>query len=404
MAIVDVVKWDAEPGVLAWKYPSCELSSWTQLIVSESQEATMFREGQAVGPFGAGRHVLSSDNYPILKDLLKIPFGRSPYTAEVWFVQKTFKLNILWGTTSPIQLEDPKYHIMLPVRVFGQYGITVSNTVKFLMKLVGTMPCFTEAAVREYFKGIIITRVKAIVANYIVVKNISILHISVHLNELSQAVQQQLVDEMDEFGLTITNFNINGISTDENDPAVAKLRAVLAKKAEMDILGFDYKQKRSFDTLQTAAANEGNGNMLNTGVGMGMGLGLGSSLGQIFGKLGEFIDVTNKPKNIVVEKSGNQCRKCGQSSPPESKFCIACGNHFFLCSQCGTDNEENSAVCSKCNAAFKKKCSQCNAEVKAGQRFCSSCGESLIKICKKCSAELSKDSKFCSFCGTEMEK
>jgi len=39
MAIVEVVKYNGNPDVFAWKYPSEELGTWTQLIVNESKSA-----------------------------------------------------------------------------------------------------------------------------------------------------------------------------------------------------------------------------------------------------------------------------------------------------------------------------------------------------------------------------
>ena len=66
MAIVDVIKWNGAPDTLAWKYPSEELGTWTQMIVAESQEAFLFKGGQPIGPFLAGRHTLDTANYPIL--------------------------------------------------------------------------------------------------------------------------------------------------------------------------------------------------------------------------------------------------------------------------------------------------------------------------------------------------
>ncbi|MDE8209606.1 SPFH domain-containing protein, partial [Erysipelothrix rhusiopathiae] len=42
-------------------------------------------------------------------------FGKkSPFKAEVWFVNKAHTLDIKWGTTSPIQIQDPKYGIYVP--------------------------------------------------------------------------------------------------------------------------------------------------------------------------------------------------------------------------------------------------------------------------------------------------
>ena len=87
MAIIDLVKRSGSPNLLAWKFQSEELSTWTQLVVNELQEAYLVRGGVYVGPFGAGRHTLSTENLPFLRTVIGIPFGgKSPSTAEVWCV------------------------------------------------------------------------------------------------------------------------------------------------------------------------------------------------------------------------------------------------------------------------------------------------------------------------------
>ena len=50
----------------------------------------------------------------------------------------------------------------------------------------------------------------------------------------------------------------------------------------MDIVGYDYTTERSFDTLESAAKNEGSGsNLMNAGIGLGMGLGVGGYFGLV---------------------------------------------------------------------------------------------------------------------------
>lgn len=84
MAIVSVVKYDGNPDVFAWKYPDSELGTWTQLIVNESQQAILFKGGQALDVFEAGRHTLSTNNIPFLETIINLPFGgQSPFSAEV---------------------------------------------------------------------------------------------------------------------------------------------------------------------------------------------------------------------------------------------------------------------------------------------------------------------------------
>jgi membrane protease subunit (stomatin/prohibitin family) len=161
MAVIDRVKWDGTPNILAWKFPSEELSTWTQLIVNESQEAYLVRGGVYEGPFGAGRHTLSTENIPLISKLINLPFGgKTPFTAEVWYVNRVTNLDIKWGTPDPIQLEDPKYRVMLPIRAFGQYGIRIIESKKFLLKIVGTLKEFDSDTLSEYFRGVLITKIK----------------------------------------------------------------------------------------------------------------------------------------------------------------------------------------------------------------------------------------------------
>ena len=102
MAIVEVVKYDGNPDILVWKYPSQELGTWTQLIVNESQEAVLYKGGKIFDVFQSGRHTLETANIPLLNKVINLPFGgRSPFTAEVWFVNKLYSLDVKWGTPTP---------------------------------------------------------------------------------------------------------------------------------------------------------------------------------------------------------------------------------------------------------------------------------------------------------------
>lgn len=287
MAVIDFVKWDGAPNQLAWKFPSTDLSTWTQLVVNESQDAFVVRGGVYDGPFGAGRHTLSTENLPLLRDLIKLPFGgKSPFSAEVWFVNKITNLDVKWGTQNPIQLLDPRYKIMVSVRAFGQYGIRIADPKRFLLKLVGTVPRFDVDVLAEYFRGAFMTRIKTEIANLILKQEYSVLEVSTQLESLSNDLKSRLQDEAAEYGVALVQFNVHSINVPEDDPAAKTLKAALARKAEMGIVGFTYQQERSFDVMQTAAGNEGTaGAVMGAGMGIGMGIGVAAPLGQMYGQL-----------------------------------------------------------------------------------------------------------------------
>ena len=400
MAIIDVVKWNAAPGVFAWKFPSQELSTWTQLIVSESQEAVLLKEGQMVGVFGSGRHTLSTDNYPFLTSALKLVTKDSPFTAEVWFIQKAIKLDIKWGTTTPLQLEDPKYHIMLPVRAFGQYGIVIEDSGKFLFKLVGTLPAFVERTIRDYFKGIVVASAKNTIANYLIEKEISILKISKELLEISNSLEKSISEELKEYGIKVVNFKVLSISTDDNDPSVKKLKDALASRVEMDIMGFNYQQKRSFDVMETAAGNTGGsgGSILNAGIGLGMGVGMGTPMGAMASKMSRNIDTEFDSNEKTVT-----CPQCGKSIQADTKFCPSCGCTLLHCQKCGEANKEGTLICRKCGKGMPKKCPACGTLCDSEAKFCPSCGQKVILTCKACNSIIPTGAKFCASCGQKVE-
>lgn len=307
MAIIDVVKWDGSPDIFAWKFPSNSLSTGSQLIVNETQEAYLVSGGVYEGPFGAGRHSLETENLPILGKLYSLPYGgKTPFTAEVWFVNLASNLDVKWGTTDPIQLQDPKFGIMVPVRSFGQYGIEIADSKKFLLKLVGTLKSFDKADISAYFRGNLITQIKNEIARTIIRLNVSVLEVTAMLAEISDEMRTRLADHFLDYGFSLKEFNIHSISVPENDPAVATLKSALAKRAEMGIVGYNYQQERGFDVLQTAAGNEGtSGGVMGAGIGLGAGVGIGAGIGTAMTDLTSGLSAVGSPPAAPAATSGS---------------------------------------------------------------------------------------------------
>lgn len=319
MAVIDLVKWNGSPDILAWRYPSDELSTWTQLVVNETQQAFLVRGGVYEGPFGAGRHTLTTENIPVLRTLIGLPFGaRSPFSAEVWYVNRTINLDVRWGTPEPIQLQDPKYNLLVPVRTFGQFGIQISDAKRFLLKFVGTLPAFDVRTLAEYFRGIFITRIKTEIATAIITNSISILEVATHLERLSLVLRESLARDLDEFGVRLVQFNIHSITVPEDDPAIVTLKNALAKRSEMSIIGYNYQQERSFDVLQTAAGNEGNaGGVMGAGIGLGMGAAMGVPMGAT---LGELIPQLRTAAPMAVDGQGGAGTGASESVSPTERI------------------------------------------------------------------------------------
>jgi membrane protease subunit (stomatin/prohibitin family) len=295
--------------------------------------------------------------------------GRTPFTAEVWFVNRAINLNTRWGTATPLQIKDPSYELLIPVMAYGQFGVSVENTKKFLLKLVGTLRAFDTASVSDYFKGILLSRIKSDIAQAIIRRRITVLEIAAHLSEISQDLQVAFEKEMGEFGLKVDAFRVASITTREDDPAVVRLRDALAKRAEYQILGTDFAQAESFEVMKRAASNEGGSAAPLVGAGIGFGLG-----GAIGARAGEMGSELGAPKVA--------CSSCRAMNDRGTKFCRECGGSIVAVA--------TSAV----------RCPSCKADCSPGAKFCGECGTAVQRQCQSCGESVDPTARYCGKCGT----
>lgn len=284
MAIVDVVKCEMTDVEFCRKFPSSDLRLGSQLVVHPSQKAFFVKGGKIYDSFDPGTYTLSTNNIPLLNAVVKLPFGGdTPFQAEVWFINLTTKLDMKWGTTSPVMLEDPKYNVIVPIRAYGQYGIKISNPIVFLTNIVGNMSSFSAFKLHEYFKGQLLMNLNNALSTKVDIEKFSILEINNHLLELSEHCEKNINIAFEKYGISLSDFTIMSINVPDNDPSVQKLKEAKDLAARLRITGRDiYQMERSFNVLDKAADNEGQGgSFASMGAGLGAGMGIGSTIGNI---------------------------------------------------------------------------------------------------------------------------
>ena len=407
MALIQIVEWDRNVNtneVFAWRYvdpknpeKSDALGNWTQLVVHESQEAILFRDGQALDLFGPGRYTLSTDNIPLIRGLLNLPTGgESPFKAHVWFVNKVNVLDVKWGTQTPILLRDPEYKVPLPVRAYGQFGVRITESRKFLLKLAGSRTRITREDLVSAFRGLLLSRMGDMIATYVSQKKITVFDISAYLRDMSDEAVEEIRPVFEEYGIEPVNFFFGSINVPEDDEAVRDLKRAMSEKARMDLKGYTYQQERSFEVLETAAGSggDGGGGLMGAGVGLGAGMGLGGAIGQMAAQMGQYVNPNaatppNPPASAPTAPTppasapneAASCPRCGRACPPDSAFCPLCGTSLTpppqtggrVCPKCGKDCPPDSAFCPGCGTRLT--CPDCGAGLGADMKFCPKCGK-----------------------------
>lgn len=345
MALLDVVKFDGlkNRDWLIFKYPSEDLVFGTQVVVQEGQVAIFVKGGSTADVFYPGTYTLSTENLPLLNSLVKLPFGgKTPFQAEIYYVNTAVKMDINWGTTDPIQLIDPKYYVKLRIRAFGQMGLKIYDAVELFKTLVGGMQkneLVRFDKIKEYYRGVLVIKVKSAIADSIITNQISALEISAKLEALSEKVKEKIEPEFSKYGFSVANFFIQSINFPDED--FEKINKILADKAAFEIMGDGrYATKRSLDVYEGAATNQSGvaGAFMAGGVGLGAAIGAGASMGQAVG-------------NPLHSEETKECVSCGARIPARSKFCP----------ECGYNNSEK--IC------------ECGNKIMPGAKFCPECGK-----------------------------
>lgn len=343
MSIIDVVRFDGlkSRDWLIYKYPSEELVLGTQLIVQEGQVALFIRGGMVADVFYPGTYTLATENLPILKSLINLPFGgKTPFSAEVYFINTTVRLDINWGTTDPIQLIDPKYYVKLRIRAFGQMGLRVHDVTTLFKEVIGGIQkadIVKFDKIKEYYRGILVIKAKSAIADAIINNGISALEISTKLDALSEKVKEQISSEFEKYGFSVANFFIQSINFPDED--FEKINKILEDKAAFEIMGDGrYATKRSFDVYEGAANNQSGvaGVFAAGGIGLGAAMGMGASMNQTVG-------------NPIYREDTKECASCHAKIPVGSKFCPECGfnNREIVC-ECGNKLAPGTKFCPEC--------------------------------------------------------
>ncbi len=245
-----------------------EIKWGSQLTVRESQDAVFFRDGKALDIFGAGRHVLQTQNIPVVgKWVTAFGYGpNSPFRAEVLFIGKQLFPNLKWGTKEPILFKDTELQ-MVRLRAYGSFSIQVQDSLLFVNKVAGTMGLYTTGVIEDYLRGIIISKLNVVMGRMLK----TVFDIPVAMDELNLVLRTELQTDFAGLGLTMHDLYIHSISLPDEVQKMIDTRTGMNAMGNLD----QYMKLKIADSLGDAAKNNG---AAGTGLGLGAGIGMGMAL------------------------------------------------------------------------------------------------------------------------------
>jgi membrane protease subunit (stomatin/prohibitin family) len=290
----DVIKNTGSGDLLIWRQPEEDFNTNSTLIVMPGEEAIFIKSGVIEQTFDNGTYKLSTENYPFINRLRNaFTGGISTFNCVVYFVRKAHSMEILWGTTSPIQVRDKLLGISTKLRARGAYKIQVDNPQKFLTKLIGNNinTIAQKELLDDYFANEFQSKIKSSITRALNETQTELLGIEARIEEFAETVEPFFGEVFEDYGLKIIKFSIVALDIDDDElrrhydeigmDAIAKMRNAQADKGVMEVLGNNWGKQQAANILGTLAANPGSGGIATAGAGIGMGMAAGGVFGNM---------------------------------------------------------------------------------------------------------------------------
>lgn len=270
--IIDVIDHtNVADDELAWREPQQGSGDWrmgSQVIVGESQAAVFVRGGEALDTLGPGRHTLSTANLPILSGLIGLATsGRTPFTADLYFVNTKDMPQVGWGTNPPIVMETPGKGLGAALLItHGVIDIGVDDPMRFVKQYAIGKSVTRIRDIKDRIQAMLLSSVAELVMKS---GAQSIPDANKLLSDLSGAMLAQLNEKFQALGMRIKAFEANPFTAKE--ATLEELRNYVSLES--------WERVQRLNIAQQAAANPGMaGGLAGAGVGLGVGQQIGAAL------------------------------------------------------------------------------------------------------------------------------
>lgn len=273
--------------------------------------------------------------------------GNQNHDQRIYFINMRDLIGNKFGTSNPIPFRDSEFGMTVDIRCHGEYVLKVTDPIKFYTTLGGSVEedYVIDEKFDSQFGADFMQALQPALAT-VALQKISYDMLPGAVNQISDAVKQQLEPTWGENGINVTRVSIKGVvPTDESAEMIKGMQKDRLYAMNPAMQGA--RANAAASEAMVGAANNANGAMNGF-----MGVGMMNQGGAMFGAnisaqstQGMAMGAMTTPDMVTKEQTeatnDPQIVKDETVETPKTKICSNCGKEVVgnFCSNCGTKAE-----------------------------------------------------------------
>ncbi|MEM4671080.1 MAG: SPFH domain-containing protein [Desulfurococcaceae archaeon] len=232
----NVIEWvNPGPDDILWVYPYEDIRWGSIIVVKEYEVAVFMRDGKVYDVLPPGRHMITTQNIPLLTRAynLVMGYGETPFKANIVYVSlKQFRGR--FGLSTRVKL-GPRTLYMTELQAYGEYWFRIADPVLFLTQIAGAVQRIDTQSVTEFLRGYMVQNLIEQLSNYTAIDVYS------RLGEVVSKIKTGILyDAFKSRGIELIDIRVSGISLpqlekmEKEDPTYGLPLLIAIQKGDED--------------------------------------------------------------------------------------------------------------------------------------------------------------------------
>lgn len=186
------------------------------LLVPAGTTAYVVFNGMLSPPYGPGRHVILTGASPFFVRLRNImSHGDAGMNVTVFFIS-TQKSHFLRFGTGQLPFDEKGFHITMKAFACCDLTVSITNSLKFLQKLVGTYnEEFTEDDIEPFLNQLVMLPLREALSNTL--STLRVTEFNSNLTKISHVVLNRVRPMFSVFGMSLERFHVSQINVPDEE-------------------------------------------------------------------------------------------------------------------------------------------------------------------------------------------